>query len=70
MQDDHKVLVSEQCLVKGEGAVIGHLEVEMKPRRKIKMWVLAEIKGMRISTTPMIKNLEIKEEEVEDVDKV
>ena len=42
----------------------------MKPRRKMKMWVLAEITGMRVSTALMIKTLEIKEEEVEDMDKV
>ena len=41
--------------VKEEGAVVGHLEVEMKPRRKMKMWVLAETKGMRVSTAPVIK---------------
>ena len=35
----------------------------------MKMWVLAETKGMRVSTTPMIKTLEIREEEVEGVDK-
>ena len=50
--------------------MVGHLEVEMRPRRKMKMWVLAGTRGMRVSTTPMIKNLEIREEEVEDVDKV
>ena len=52
------------------GAVEGHLEAEMKPRRKMKMWVLVGTKGMRVSTTPVIKTLEIREEEVEDVDKV
>ena len=56
--------------VKEGGAAVGHLEAEMKPRRKTKMWVLAETKGMRVSTTPVIKTLEIREEEVEDVDKV
>ena len=55
--------------VKEEGAVVGHLEVEMKPRRKVKMWVLTEARGMRVSTTPMIKNLEIKEDEAKDMDK-
>ena len=34
------------------------------------MWVLAETKGMRVSNAPMIKTLEIKEEEVEEMDKV
>ena len=57
-------------MVKEEGAVVGHMEANMKPRRKMKMWVLAETRGMRVSTTPMIKTLEIKEEYVEDVDKV
>ena len=33
------------------------------------MWVLVETKGMRVSTAPMIKTLEIREEEVEDMDK-
>ena len=42
----------------------------MKPKRKMKMWVLVETRGMRVSTAPMIKTLEIREEEVEDVDKV
>ena len=56
-------------MVKEEGVVASHLEVEMKSRRKVKMWELAEARGMRVSTTPMIKTLEIKEEEVEDVDK-
>ena len=41
-----------------------------EPKEKIKMWVLAKTKGMRVSTASMIKNLEIREEEVEDVDKV
>ena len=57
-------------MVKEEGAVVGHLEVEMKPRRKQKMWVPAETREMRVSTAPVIKTLEIREEEVEDVDKV
>ena len=49
---------------------VGHLEAKMRPRRKMKMWVLAETRGMRVSTALMIKTLEIREEEVEDVDKV
>ena len=57
-------------MVKEEGAVVGNLKVEMKPRRNVKMWVLAKARGMRVSTTPMIKTLEIREEEVEDVDKI
>ena len=54
--------------VKEEGEVVDHLEVAMKPKRKMKMWVLAGTRGMRVSTAPMIKTLEIKEEEVEDKD--
>ena len=60
----------KEGVVKKEGAVAGHLEVEMRPRRKMKMWVLAGTRGMRVSTAPMIKTLEIREEEVEDLDKV
>ena len=54
--------------VKEEGAIVGHLEVEMKPKRKMKMWVLAGTRGMRVSTALVIKTLEIREEDVEDVD--
>ena len=57
-------------MVKEEGIMVGHLEAKMRPERKMKMWVLAGIKGMRVSTTPVIKNLEIREEEVEDMGKV
>ena len=49
--------------------MVDHLEATMKPKRKMKMWVLVETRGMRVSTAPMIKTLEIKEEEVEDMDK-
>ena len=42
----------------------------MRPRRKIKMYVLERTRGTKVSTTLVIKTLEIKEEEVEDVDKV
>ena len=49
--------------------MVGHLEAEMKPKRKMKMWVLAETRGMRVSTAPMIKTLEIREEEVEGIHK-
>ena len=55
--------------VKEEEVAVDQLEDEMRPKRKMKMWVLADTREMRVSTTPMIKNLEIKEEEVEDVDK-
>ena len=55
--------------VKEEGVVLGHLEARMRPRRKMKMWVLVGTRGMRVSTTPMIKTLEIREEEVEGVEK-
>ena len=54
----------KEGVVKEEGVVVGHLEAEMKPKRKMKMWVLAETNGMRVSTTLMIKTLEIIEEEV------
>ena len=33
------------------------------------MWVLVDTREIRVSTTPMIKTLGIREEEVEDVDK-
>ena len=55
--------------VKEERVVVGHLEAKMRPRRKLKMWVLIETRGMRVSIAPMIKTLEIREDEVEDVDK-
>ena len=48
---------------------VGHLEAKMRPKRKMKMWVLAYIREMRVSTTPVIKTLGIREEEVEDMDK-
>ena len=50
--------------------MVDNFEAEMRTRRKMKMWVLAETKGMMVLTTPTIKTLEIREEEVEDVDKV
>ena len=56
--------------IEEEVVVIGHLEAKMRTKRKIKMWVLAKTRGMRVSTAPMIITLEIKGEEVEDVDKV
>ena len=49
--------------------MVGHQEVEMRHKGKMKMWVLEKTRGTRVSTTPVIKTLEIKEEEVEDVDK-
>ena len=55
---------------KEEEVVVGHLEVKMRTRRKMKMWVLVETRGMRVSITSVIKTLKIREEEVEDVDKV
>ena len=55
----------KEGVVKEKGVVAGHLEAEVKPKRKMKMWVLAEAKGMRVST----KTLEIREEGEEDVDK-
>ena len=54
--------------IKEEGVVVGHLEAKMRPKRKIKMWVLADTTTIRVSTAPVIKTLEIKEEEAEDVD--
>ena len=50
--------------------MVGHLEAEIRPKRKMKMWVLERTRGTRVSTTPMIKTLEIREEEEEDMDKV
>ena len=35
----------------------------------MKMWVLADTREMRVPTTPVIKTLGIREEEVEDMDK-
>ena len=49
---------------------VGHLEAKMRPIRKMKMWILAGTRGMRVSIAPVIKTLKIREEEVEDVDKV
>ena len=59
----------KEGIVKEEVVVAGHLEVKMRTGRKMKMWVLAEIRGTRVLATPMIKTLEIREEEVEDVNK-
>ena len=47
--------------------MVGHLEAEMRPKRRMKMWVLIGTRGMRVSTALVIKTLEIKEEEVEDM---
>ena len=60
----------KEGIVKEEGVVVGHLEVEMRTRRKIKMWVLAKTRGIRVSIGPMINTLEIREEELEDMDRV
>ena len=60
----------KEGVVKQKGVVASHLEVDMRPRRKMKMWVLVETRGMRVSTALVIKTLEIREEEVEDVEKV
>ena len=60
----------KEGVVKEEGVVAGNLEAEMRTRRKMKMWVLVETRGTRVSIAPMIKTLEIKEEEVEDMEKV
>ena len=48
---------------------VGQLEAEMRPKRKMKMWVLVDTREMRVSTTLVIKTLGIREEEVEDMDK-
>ena len=56
--------------IKEEGVVTVHLEAKMRTRRKMKMWVLAKFRGMRASTAPVIKTLETREEEIEDMDKV
>ena len=54
----------KEVVVKEEGVVVGHLEAEMRTRRKMKMWVLAKIRGKGLSTDPLIKTLESREEEV------
>ena len=56
--------------VKEEGVVASHLEAKMRLKRKIKMWVLAGTRGMRVLTAPVIKTLEIREEKVKDIEKV
>ena len=56
-------------MVKEEAVVVGHVEAKMRPKRKLKMQVLVGTTGMRVSTAALIKTLEIKEEEVEDMDK-
>ena len=56
--------------VKEEGVVTCHWEAEMRTKRKMKMWVLVKTRGMHVSTALVIKNLEIREEEVEYVEKV
>ena len=50
--------------------MVGHLEAKMRTRRKMKMWVLVKTRGMRVLTTLMIKILEIREEDIEYVNKV
>ena len=55
--------------VKDEGVAVGQLEAEMRPKSKMKMWVLVDTREMRVLTTLVIKTLGIKEEEVEDMDK-
>ena len=59
----------KEGMVKEEGVVVGQLEAKMRPRRKMKMWVQERTREMRVLINLVIKNLEIKEEEVEDVDK-
>ena len=55
--------------IKEEGVAVGQLEAKMRPKRKMTMWVLADTREMRVSTTPVLKTLGIREEEVEDMDK-
>ena len=57
-------------MVKEEGEVVDHPEAKMRPSRKMNMWVLVETRGTMVSTAPVIKTLEIREEEEEDMDKV
>ena len=59
----------KEGMVKEEGVAVGRLKAEMRPKRKMKMWVLADKREMRVSTTPVIKTLGIREEEVDDMDK-
>ena len=60
----------KEGVAKEEGVVVGHLEAKMRNKGKMKMWVLAKTRAMRVSTAPMIKTLDIREEEVESMDKV
>ena len=53
----------KEGIVKEEGVAVGQLEAEMRPKRKMKIWVLADTREMRVSTTPVIKTLGIREEE-------
>ena len=55
--------------IKEEGVVVGHLEAEMRTKR-MKLRVPVKTRGMRVLTTLVIKTLEIREEEVEEMDKV
>ena len=57
-------------VIKEDKVVARHLEAKMRTKRKTKMWVPVETRGMRVPSTLMIKNLETKEEEVDDVNKV
>ncbi|OYD06055.1 hypothetical protein [Paludifilum halophilum] len=59
----------KEGMVKEEGEAVGHLEAAMRPKRKMKIRVLAGTRGMRVSTAPMIKTLEIREKEVEEMEK-
>lgn len=49
--------------------MVGLLKAELRTRIKMKMWVPSETKGTRVSTAPMIKILETKEEEAKEEDK-
>ena len=56
--------------IKVEWVVVGHLEAEMRTERKIKMWVPTKIRGTRVSISFLLKTQVIREEDVEDVEKV
>ena len=63
-------MASKKDEVKVEGAMEDLQEAEMMMKRKVKMWVLAEAKGMTTYTALMIKIVVIKEVEDEgDMDK-
>ena len=50
--------------------MVGLLDAEMRTEIKMKMWVPAKTRGMRVPIAPTINNLEMKEEEEKDIEKV